>query len=239
MSLPPDFFPKPEIKRISLKSMGASLLAILNLEKGIFYTVWELTKSPGEAMRRYLFVDRTNFIDPLKFLVLTIPIFLFLTFNFFPETSFFSGMEAGANAYAEQSQETVTPVTKVISYLQEYANLLILTMVPISAICTRFYFRSYPLNFAEHLVLNAYIYGLLTFIQIILLPIELLSSAFLVYFTLFLYLFFPAYFFRSFFKKTWTKATLYSILVNVSSFVLSFILLLLLIAGIFSFTRLG
>lgn len=211
--------------------MLASVLAILNLERGIFYTAWEMIKSPGVAMRRYLFEDRTGFIEPLKFLVLTIPIYLFLTFNWFPEVSFFAGMEEGAADHAEHSgaDSDTSPVGPVIMQLKEYADILLLLTIPVSAFWTRIFFRSFRLNFGEHLVLNAFLYGFLTLISTFLLPIAWLSADFLGYLFIALYLFYTAYFLGSVFYKGWGKAILYSMLLNGLSILSSMILLLAII----------
>ncbi len=222
----PENFPEPQIKRISTKTIGASLLAILNLERGILYTIWELIKNPGAAMRRYLFTDRSGFIEPLKFLVLTIPIYLFLTFTFFPDTGFFAGFE---NGLAGASDGTTNPekqalAKKLISIFKEYANLVLLVTVPVAALFTRLIFRKYRLYFGEHLVLNAFLYGFLTFVTILLLPSTWMSDSLNSWLILILYFFYTSYFLQSFFQFSWWRAFGNSTLIYLFSIVSTVIL---------------
>lgn len=219
----PENFPDPQIERISTKTIAASLLAILNLERGIFYTIWELIKNPGAAMRRYLFTDRSGFIEPLKFLVLTIPVYLFISFTFFPDSGFLAGFESGlANSEDEVTNPEKNALTRnLISIFKEYANLLLLITVPLAAIFTRLIFRKYQLNFGEHLVINAFLYGFLTFASTLLLPIAWLSADLNSWLMFLLYLVYTAYFLQSFFQFSWWRSFgntvliyLYSILIT-------------------------
>jgi hypothetical protein len=225
----PENFPEPQIKRISSKTIGASLLSILNLERGIFYTIWELIKNPGAAMRRYLFTDRRGFIEPMKFLVVTIPIYLFISFTFFPDSGFFAGFE---NGLAGNEGETANPekqalARNLINIFKEYANLLLLITVPLAAIFTRILFRKYRLNFGEHLVINAFLYGFLTFASTLLLTTVWISDDLNSWLMFFLYVVYTAYFLQSFFQFSWWRSLgntlliyLFSILITVVVFVI-------------------
>jgi hypothetical protein len=204
----PENFPEPQIKRISTKTLGASLLAILNLERGIFYTIWELIKNPGAAMRRYLFTDRSGFIEPLKFLVLTIPIYLFLTFTFFPDSGFFAGFENGLTGAKDgaPNPEKQALARNLINIFKDYANLILLVTVPIAALFTRLIFGKYRLYFGEHLVLNAFLYGFLTFVTTLLLPSAWVSESLNSWLVLILYFVYTSYFLQSFFQFSWWRA---------------------------------
>jgi hypothetical protein len=219
-------FPEPQIKRISTKTIGASIMAVLNLERGILYTIWEMIKNPGEAMRRYLFTDRTGFIEPLKFLVLVIPIYLFLNFTFFSDVGmmadlqegFVNGSKAGKEAKAQEL------IQGFLKQFEQYSNLVLLLTVPLAAIFSWLFFRKYRLNFAEHLVLNAYLYGFLTFTCTLLLPLSWYSGGGYSYAITFLYLVYTTYFLRSFFQFSWWRAVANSILIQLSNLVLFFLI---------------
>ncbi len=209
----PDF-PEPQIDRISMRTMLASVLSILNLERGIFYTSWEMIKSPGDAMRRFLFQDRSKFIDPLKFLVLTIPLYLFLTLNVFPESSFFDGLREGLSRSnpGEVETEAQERLTALVGYMVSYSDLLLLLTVPISAFWTRVILRSYKLNYGEHLVINAFLYGFMTLASIILLPVQWVAYTLGGTLMIILSVGYQTYFIQSFFRKGWFKSLLYSLL---------------------------
>ena len=220
----PDF-PEPQIERISMRTMLASILSILNLERGIFYTSWEMIKSPGDAMRRFLFQDRSKFIDPLKFLVLTIPLYLFLSLNVFPESSFFDGIREGltrANP-EEVKTEAQEKLTVLVDYLIRYSDLLLLLTVPISAFWTRVILRSYNLNYGEHLVINSFLYGFMTLASIVFLPVHWISYTFGGFLMIGLSLVYQTYFIRSLFRKGWFKSLLYSLLLLALSLLTSMI----------------
>ena len=220
----PDF-PEPKIQRVTIGTMFKSVLAILNLEKGIFYTAWEMIKSPGDAMRRYLFEDRNKFIEPLKFLVLTIPVYIFLSMTFYPEASFFAGIEEGFARNNDEAMDTgkKEQMRLLLEYIKEYSNLLLLLTVPIGAIWTYILFYRYKLSFGEHLVLNAFLYGFLTLVTIILLPLNWWSSTITGYIVIALNIGYITYFVKDFFRKSWGRAIFSSLVLTSLSFVTSFI----------------
>lgn len=215
----PQPFPEPQLKRVSLQAMGASVMAVLNLERGILYTIWQMIKSPGEAMRSYLFTDRSHFLDPLKFLVLAVAAYLFVSLQFFPDTGFFGGFAKGLSASPQSGQVRAEALQKIVGYLKDYANLMMLLTVPIAAVFSWRLFRSYRLYYGEHLALNAFLYGFLSFAGILFLPFDSEGYALMVF-----YLIYITYFLRSLFHLSWGKAILYSLLLNVLNMLGSMIL---------------
>ncbi len=179
-------------------------------------------------MRRYLFEDRSKFIEPLKFLVLTIPIYIFLSIKVFPESSLFIGMEEVSGQGINEERDAQLKL--LMQYLKEYFNLLLLLPIPISAIWTRILFHKYRLTFGEHLVLNAFLYGFLTFVMIGLMPLNFWPSKFTVYLNVVINISYITYFIRDFFRKSWASSITYSFLMTVLSFVSSFLGMLLVIS---------
>ncbi|MEL6655923.1 MAG: DUF3667 domain-containing protein [Bacteroidota bacterium] len=216
-------FPEAKIERVTTKTMFKSLLAILNLEKGIFYTAWEMIKSPGNAMRRYLFEDRTKFIEPLKFLVLTLPIYIFLSIKVYPAGSLFDSMEQGfrMSAGEDMPEEQIAQAKLLLQYLKDYSNFLLLLTIPISSIWTYLLFRKYRLTFGEHLVLNAFLYAFLTLLGIILMPLGAYSIETLNYLIMLLNFGYMAYFVKDFFRKSWGSSLWNSLVLTVLSFITS------------------
>ena len=59
---------KPPIQRITMKNIAGHILAVFNLEKGLFYTIREMILRPGVAMQNYFYTEkRALFIKPLNF----------------------------------------------------------------------------------------------------------------------------------------------------------------------------
>lgn len=217
----PDGFPTPQIPRVSMGMVLSSVSAVLNLERGLFFTIKELVRAPGEAIRTYLFVDRSRYYDPLKFLVVSVTLYLFVSFTYFPDTGFFGGLEQGAKGGTDEAE-----VSLLFTYIKDYANLLILFSVPIASAFSWWLFRRMGMNFVEHFVINAFLYGQLTLAGLLLLPFDGGVGITLVYVGYF------TYFLRSLYGFSVAKAFGYSLLLNVVNAVLAMFFLLVCIFAI-------
>lgn len=212
-------FPDPVLERISMRKVRHDIMMVLNLEKGIFYTVWQMLRAPGEAMHQYLFVDRSRFMDPTRFLLLTVALLTFVTLNFFPEVGFYQGLEQGFQAGEDQEKQAI--LAKLIEFYSEYLSVLMLLTVPPAALVSRMLFSKYKLHYAEHLVLNAYLWGFLSFITLFALVavkfVDVLVYSVIIYV---FYALYNLYFFKQVFKLSLLRSILYGILYNTLSFVL-------------------
>lgn len=220
----PDIFPEPQIERISMKGIGAAILAVLNFERGIFYTLRCLVLSPGETMRTYLFVERKRLLDPVKLLILAVAVYLFFTLNFAPETGFVAGFNEGFDADPTDTKK-VEASEKLIAFFYRYANLILLLSVPVAAGVSHHFFRSFRLKYPEHLVLNAYLYGFLSLVAVIFVPLAIFKPFLANFIISIMSLIYSIYFFKDFFKITWGR----SILVSFGIFLVSQILYMLLL----------
>jgi len=68
-----------ELERITLKHILLSVLAILNFEKGILFTIKELVLRPRIVIEEYLKKDRKKLIHPIRFLVFSTALSAFLS----------------------------------------------------------------------------------------------------------------------------------------------------------------
>jgi len=59
---------RPNIPRITWKSLAEHILEQLNLERGLGYTIKALLLKPRPALCEYLFEDRRRMVKPLGFL---------------------------------------------------------------------------------------------------------------------------------------------------------------------------
>lgn len=230
----PEVFPEPEIERITFKRIGASILAVLNLERGILYTLWALLISPGESMRTYLFVNRERFLEPVKLLILTVAVFLFFTLNYIPDSGFIAGFKMGydgASSSSSASPEAEQAGEAMIGFIQKYMNVILLLSVPIAAMVSHWFFRSFRLKYTEHVVLNAFMYGFLSVVAIILVPVSIVSpstSNSLLFLLGWLY---SIYFFKDFFRITWGRSIWKSTLIYIVAQVLYTIILAVVVVG--------
>lgn len=75
-------------ERINWSSISNQVMAVLNIERGIFYTLIELLFRPGKAVRVHLFKDRKRLLNPIRFLVLSSTIATLVTFHYFTNSDF-------------------------------------------------------------------------------------------------------------------------------------------------------
>ena len=233
----PDIFPEPQIERVSMKRIGAAILAVLNLERGLFYTLKCLLMSPGETMRTYLFIERERLLDPVKLLILAVAVYLFFTFNFTPETGFVAGFNQGFGEGADDPAKAKAS-EKIIAFFYRYANLILLLSVPVTAAVSHRFFRSFRLKYTEHLVLNAYLYGFLSFAAVILVPLAMAKPFLANLIVSILGLVYIIYFFKAFFKISWGR----SILVSSGIFIISqilYIFMLVIVLVVYVVTQLA
>lgn len=170
------------LKRIKLTNLFEYLLNTVNLERGLLYSIRELLLRPGRSIREYLFEDRTKLTKPFKLLILIVSVATFLTLQITPkegQTNFIEGIESGyfqANekdkaALDATKKEYRTFLINVTNSIKKYLNLLFMLNIPIMSIATFFIFKQSKFYFAEHLVINSYVYSVLTLMYIATIPI--------------------------------------------------------------------
>jgi len=78
--------------RITWSLIGSDLLDILNFEKGVFYTIKGLFLTPKATIDDYLYGNRSQHANPLRFLIFSTALVTILSFYFV----FQPAMESGA-----------------------------------------------------------------------------------------------------------------------------------------------
>ncbi|MDC1222213.1 DUF3667 domain-containing protein [Salibacteraceae bacterium] len=150
-------------KRLTLKFLANDALKnIFNLERGLFYTIIELFKQPEVVIRDFLDGDRYRYMNPFRFLLVAASFYAIVVSVF------------GFSVEGIIEMEDGTPMD--LDFVKEYSNLIILINVPLVALGSWLAFRPAKLNYAEHLVINAYAYSFMTIVSI---PFGILFSAFL------------------------------------------------------------
>ena len=57
------------LQRIDRKYIWSEISSVLNLDKGIFYTIKELCIRPGKTVREFLIYDRKRLVKPIIFVI--------------------------------------------------------------------------------------------------------------------------------------------------------------------------
>ena len=184
---------KPQ--RISMQYIFKYVLQIVNLERGLFYTIKELAFRPGVAINKFLYSEeRKQFMKPISFLLLMVSIATFLSLrlvsNF--EDQGLEEMIIQSGKITEDSSFLEKLLANSNQYILKYFHLFQLIKIPFIAIFTYLFFRKVKFNYAEHLVANSYIIGFISVIFLVLTPVIFISfkSIYLLAFLTFFYTFF-------------------------------------------------
>lgn len=164
----------PREERISLRHIAEVILSQFNLERGLGYTVLALVRRPRAAMQEYLFENRRRMVAPLPLLLLTVGIATFLSYRFLD-------LETELILHPEQEGVWNTipagmhPAFQLLlAFARQYFNLFLISTLPFLALASFLVFKEQRLYFAEHLVINIYIYSIQTLFVI---PLILLITS--------------------------------------------------------------
>lgn len=154
------------VKRITLRSIGAEVLAQLNLEKGLGYTIRQLFVAPGQVIQEYLFEDRSRVTKPLTLVLLVVTITAFISLRYFPADGSIEKELAKGNIPGS----LLPALTLMVKLARQFFNLVLMSSLPALALSSYLLFQEKRLNYAEHLIINMYIFGIQTIIQLLFLP---------------------------------------------------------------------
>lgn len=213
---------RPAVDRVTFNYIGRLILEQFNLERGIGYTLKGLLLRPGKVLHEYLFENRTRMVRPLPFLLLIVGATVFLSFHFLGlDAELKNSLEK--DSWLLQLPESIqTALKDFIAFLQQYFNLAMMSSIPVTALVTYWFFREHRLYYAEHLVLNTYIYSIQSLLTLIFLPFMLATPP-LGGVAAFLTLAYMAYAFIEIFEQNWWEGILKTIGVYISSQVIYWI----------------
>lgn len=162
---------QPAPERITIRHLINDLLLIANLEKGFGYTVKQLLLRPRKAIREYLEVNRRRMMKPFPMLVLLVTVATFLSLRMLPlgQPLWQNFKEGGAaDLLSPLIQESIRLLTIA---MQRYFNIFFVLSLPGQAVGSYLLFRKSGYNFAEHLVINTYLFNIQTLLYILIVPL--------------------------------------------------------------------
>lgn len=165
---------KAATHRFSMHEWGHEIPhSLFHIDSGFFQTIKTLLTRPGNAVREYLAGKRKLLFSPFLYVLIWCGIYVVIS-------HFFAKPETAAQFEADNLKEA-------ISYIEShYYKILVVAMVlPVTLGSYLAYYRS-GYNFAENLVLNAYLTGQLVIADIILILLSTISEdkRFIIYFVL-------------------------------------------------------
>lgn len=161
----PECGQKAKTKRITTKAVFEDVRrSLFHYDRGFFFTVLQLFRRPGIAIREYLDGKRVMHVKPVKFLLWSTAV-NFLLFHLL-----------GLDQEIMDSLAAYQPNPKVnmqfSRYIFDHPAIVIFIMVPGIAFCSWLYFRKNGYNYAEHFVANAYLMGEVSMFGLVLNPLN-------------------------------------------------------------------
>ena len=140
------------LKRIDRHYILHEIEHVLHFERGIFYTIRELTTNPGQNIRKYFLENRNRLVKPIIFIIITSLIYTILSHLFH--------IEDGYVKYHEAEGETPSAVNTIVKWVQDhygYANIMMGVFI---ALWLKLFFRKYNYNFYEILIMLCFVMGM-------------------------------------------------------------------------------
>lgn len=190
--------------RISMQRIYEDLLATLNLEKGMLFTIRGLTFQPGKTLRNFLFTaERKKHIKPLSFLILSVSLGTFLTLKYLDSIGVGFSTKEFIKIDANTSQKLKDTIAFINNFIHQYFHLFQMLKVPFYALTCGWFFRKKQYNYAERLVANCFIMAYATMIYIVFMPLAFIHSKVMILIPIITVLYTLWAFVQFFDDKTW------------------------------------
>ena len=180
-------FFKKEIKPITMRYFLLGIVGVFNFESGFLLTISSFLKKPKEAFEGFLGRDRYRYANPfrLAFIITAIAAFLSFQLNVFGEMNEgFDEITKGLNdaTSSNEIQDAEVESALLYQFFKDYINVFLLGSVPVLSFFSFLFYRKRGYNYAQHLVLNTFIFAIITFIYIALIFFILIANwVFLLY----------------------------------------------------------
>lgn len=135
------------LKRINGGYLVHEIEHVLHFERGLLYTMRELLLRPGRNIKRFISDDRSRLVKPVIFIIVASLVYTMVS-------HFFHIEDIASHDLAEQS----TPA-KIMTWTQSHLGYSNILMGGLIAIFIKLFFRKYPYNFFEILILLCFIMG--------------------------------------------------------------------------------
>ncbi len=140
-----------KVTKINGQYLLSEIGSVLNLDKGIFFTVRELLLRPGVSVRKFILEDRKRLVKPIFFIIVCSLVYSLLQRWLHFEDGY---LGSGLN---ELEESNVITLYTWVSQNYGYVNIL---MAFVIAFWVRIFFRKNGYNFFEILVLLCYVMGI-------------------------------------------------------------------------------
>ncbi len=137
---------KSDVTHLNFKQLIKDIwIAFSNTDEGFLLLIKELVYKPGKVARAYVSGRRKHYFNPFSYLAIMVAIAFFFILRF--------------ESYGIDYSQMKTQDLELLRFALRYFNLFILFMCPVYALVIWIFFLGNQLNYAENLVLSAYLSG--------------------------------------------------------------------------------
>lgn len=218
--------------RITFKQLFVEFfLGVFSLDSKFFLTMRKMATHPEDVMNDYIEGVRKRYVNPFTFLAvgagLSLLIFNYYTDEFIEINNSFqieqiTELQKKANLDVSKVKNVSEKELKILEaekksaqfqikfnegmmqFMLRYYNLLAFLFLGFYAILSKWTFRK-PHNFGEHIVINAYAYGFITYVSIIFFILSITVNPSIYLCTLFSSVLYYMYVFGKFYKLSFGK----------------------------------
>lgn len=132
---------------------------LFQINRGLFFTIKELTVRPGNSIKEYLEGKRKQYVKPLSYVLLTSALYV-LTTHFLGLNTFFQDFTAGfTSGVTDEGDAVAAGILNILTWLTNNHTYTVLLTLPLFSAASYLAFKKSRYNYFEHLILNMYITG--------------------------------------------------------------------------------
>lgn len=128
---------------------------LTNIEKGFIFTAKELFVRPEGVVRDYWKGITINYYHPFRFALIWIALNLLINFWI----GFDDLMQEALQPAMIEEGTSEELIESADQKFDSWLNILVLLFIPLFSLMTLWLFKKHKKNFAEHLIMNAYVVG--------------------------------------------------------------------------------
>lgn len=152
-----------EEERFTVKQILREVLVnITNLERGLWFTIQRLFTAPHQVLSDYLAGKTRPYFNPFRFALLMAGLSALVALSF----GFFDAQNETMNKmmYGEMDEEQRAQQQQIMDFMKKMTHIIPLLLIPFISLASRRVFRRPALNYAEHLIINTFLFAQLSVI---------------------------------------------------------------------------
>ena len=201
-------------ERNTLKHFLNLVFDSFDIHKGVLYTAKLLFTNPGKVINDYLQGKTKDYYNPLKYLLITFGIYavFMIWFNIID-----ANIENLNDLLVLEEKDTRLQSIAVV-YMKRFLSFFPILILPFYSLISKWFFKKYKLYYAEHLIINSYLfaqYSLILTLTILVLLLFSELSKFVMVFGIVVFISYYTYALRGIFKISFLKSLFNSIAIFV------------------------